>query len=101
MSGGQRTRAAVAVATTTPAPARLLVHLTEDELEQKIEAAVARALARSSPEPEYLSRHEMAARLGISLATLDRLCREGLPFVYVGDCRRFNVTWMLTLAQSH
>jgi excisionase family DNA binding protein len=46
-------------------------------------------LAAEPKVPDYRDRHAEAQRLDISLSTLDRLCRDGLPFLHVGDSRRF------------
>jgi excisionase family DNA binding protein len=46
-----------------------------------------------APEPApLLSKQQIAAALGVSTATVDRLCRErAIPFVTVGDSRRFDL----------
>ena len=37
-----------------------------------------------------LSKAELAKRLGVSTRQIDRLCREGLPYLRVGVHRRFH-----------
>lgn len=72
---------------TTPDPlSEALKSLIRSVLREELEELRAELL---KPVSEYRDRNQEAARLGISLATLDRLCRDGLPFVYVGDSRRF------------
>lgn len=48
------------------------------------------AVLRAEPPPvEYRGRNEEAQRLRISVSTLDRLVRDGMPCVHIGDSRRF------------
>jgi excisionase family DNA binding protein len=58
---------------------------------QVLEANV--TVAPCAPEPApLLSKQQLAAALGVSTATIDRLCREGaIPFLPVGDSRRFDL----------
>lgn len=42
-----------------------------------------------STEEEYFDRTAMAKLLGVSLVTLDRRVAEGMPYVRVGDHKRF------------
>jgi excisionase family DNA binding protein len=59
-------------------PARLVVHLTEGELEAIIERAVARALeAGREPKPEHLTAREAAAALRCSDRHVRRLVATG------------------------
>jgi hypothetical protein len=50
-------------------------------------------VAPCAPEPApLLSKQQLAIALGVSTATLDRLCREGaIPFLPVGDSRWFDL----------
>ncbi len=42
--------------------------------------------------PLLVDKRLLAHALGISVATVDRLCRAGaIPFVHVGDARRFDL----------
>jgi excisionase family DNA binding protein len=70
------------VSTVDDALRELVRGVVRDELE------ALRAELVSPPSP-YLDRQQTAQRLAISIATLDRLCRAGLPCVRVGDSRRF------------
>ena len=48
--------------------------------------------AEPEPEPEGLaSRGKTANVFGFSLSTLDRLCRDGCPYLIVGTRRRFDL----------
>jgi hypothetical protein len=68
---------------------RFAVHLTEGELKTLIASAVAQAMDAQAATPEYRDRASEAQRLGISVAKLDRLVREGLPTVWIGSSPRF------------
>lgn len=71
-------------------PIEGLIVLPADQLRDIVRAAVADALAEHEPEPELLDREEAARFLRCSLGTLDRATRDqGLPFLLVGDARRF------------
>lgn len=49
-------------------------------------------VAAPSPAPEPLvTRHELARLLAVSIATVDRLDREGQPYVRIGDAKRYDV----------
>lgn len=68
-----------------------------EALTELVRSAVASELEQiklqlAEPRSEYRDRHAEAQRLGISLSTLDRLCRDGMPFVHVGDSRRFRAS---------
>ncbi len=53
------------------------------------DAGVAPRAAEPAP---LLSKQQLAAALGVSTATVDRLCREqSIPFLTVGDARRFEL----------
>ncbi len=49
--------------------------------------------AMPAPEPDgLLSKKQLAKRLDVSTATIDRLTREGMPIAaHVGDARRFDL----------
>lgn len=74
-----------------------LVVLRADELAAVVRAAVAAALAEHEPAgvPTLLDREGCARLLGISVGTVDRLRREGLPRVRVGDVDRFEAAEVL------
>jgi phage terminase Nu1 subunit (DNA packaging protein) len=59
---------------------------------------------RGSPtqEPErYVSRHELAALMGVSIATIDRMVAEGMPSVTWGRrTRRFKVSAAIAWARA-
>lgn len=63
---------------------------------EAVEAAVARAIAPllerlEAPAPALLDRRGLAAALGVSLSSVARLLREGLPRIMVGDSPRFEL----------
>jgi hypothetical protein len=88
--------------TTTPAAA---VRAQADALAAQV--AVLRALAdameaglahEASPpavEVRLCDKREVARTLDVSIAKIDRLDREGQPFVRVGDAKRYDVTAVL------
>ena len=62
-----------------------------DTQAQVLEANASVALRAPEPTP-LLSKQQLAAALGVSTATIDRLCRErAIPFLTVGDSRRFEL----------
>jgi excisionase family DNA binding protein len=62
-----------------------------DAQAQMLEAAAPVEVRVAEPAP-LLTKQQLAAALGVSTATIDRLCREGtIPFVPVGDSRRFDL----------
>jgi hypothetical protein len=77
-----------------------VVVMGADELRTLIRDAVADALAdrSTSTTPRLLDKQSMAAQLSCSPATLDRMAREGCPYVLVGSVRRFDpaavVAWV-------
>lgn len=77
-----------------------LVTVTLDELAAVVRAAVADALAEHEPAaaPTLLDREACARMLGVSLGTLDRLRREGMPELRVGDAPRYEadavIAWL-------
>jgi len=47
---------------------------------------------RAAEPAPLLSKQQLATALGVSSATIDRLCRErAIPFLTVGDSRRFDL----------
>jgi len=68
-----------------------------DELEQTLERVVDKVLAGrgAKPEPLLLKRKQLAARFGVSLATIDRWKKLGMPtkpghrFVFA-DCKAWH-----------
>ncbi|MBE7480242.1 MAG: helix-turn-helix domain-containing protein [Polyangiaceae bacterium] len=74
-----------------------LVVLRADELAAVVRAAVADALSEHEPAaaPTLLDREGCARLLGISVGTLDRLRREGLPELKVGDAPRYEAEEVL------
>lgn len=75
---------------TASAPAVIVV--TREELAELIRGAVGDALAdqREDAAPTLLlDRAGIARALGVATSTVDRLRREGLPSVMIGDSPRF------------
>ncbi len=70
-----------------------LLALLLTAVEDATERAVRRALAEQCPPQaaRLLSRGELAKALGTSLASIDRLVREGLPREAVGARSRFDL----------
>lgn len=71
-----------------------VVLLDPDELKSLVMASVCEALegARgSAAPPALLDREQLAGALQISLGTLAKLRREGLPELIVGDSPRFDL----------
>jgi hypothetical protein len=52
--------------------------------------------AAASAAPELVGRQGVARALGVSLATIDRLDREGQPYVRVGDAKKYDVAAVVT-----
>lgn len=67
----------------------VVLTLTADELRALIRDAVADALGAQRP-ARLLTPRELAAELGVSVDTIERRAREGLPHVLVGTRRRFD-----------
>jgi excisionase family DNA binding protein len=62
------------------------------EAQAQVLEATAPAAARVVEPSPLLSKQQLAAALGVSTATVDRLCRErAIPFLTVGDSRRFEL----------
>lgn len=78
-----------------------LIVATPEQLTELIREAVERALAdqRQDVAPVLIDRNGVARALGISPSTVDRLRRDGLPCVLIGDSPRFLaaecVSWLL------
>lgn len=75
---------------------RLLVQLRVAELDQKLEQLVLRVAELTSPTaPALLTRKALASALSCSEKHIDRLRREGLPELRVGDSPRFELVEVL------
>ncbi len=75
---------------------QMLVTLTTGQLQDLVRAAVVDALGEleglaANRPPALLNRAGLARELGCSLASVDRMARQGLPFVRVGSVRRFDL----------
>ena len=81
----------------TPAPALALVVVAPEALSELVTAAVASALegAATSGPPPLLDRVGIGKALGVSVATVDRLVRQGMPHVLVAEARRFELLAVL------
>jgi hypothetical protein len=89
--------------------ARVVV-LTEAELAALVRDAVADALAahessaearsKALPPRVLLDRSELAHAIGVSTRTLDRLRREGLPELTVGDVPRWRLEAVLAWLEA-
>lgn len=79
-------------------PDRLVVVLTISQFRLLIQEAVESVLddQRASPtEPALLSGSELAARLGISRASVHRLRLEGCPAIKICDSFKFEIAAVL------
>lgn len=65
--------------------------MTAEELGELVEQRTARVLESQRPPPEYLTRQRLAEVLDVSLAIVDKDTRDGCPFVYVGDSKRYRL----------
>lgn len=89
MASAKLTRSTPVQQPATPA----LVLLTREELSALVKEAVSEALVdlpSNEQGPLLLDRRGMARALGIGVDTLDKLRREGLPEILVGDAPRFD-----------
>jgi hypothetical protein len=71
--------------------------------EGAIEALASRVDARpAAPASPLLDKKALAYALGVSTATIDRMCRHGrVPFVLVGEVRRFDLEAVRTALGAH
>jgi excisionase family DNA binding protein len=61
------------------------------------EALASHAPTTPAPSGSLIDKRSLAHALGVSPATVDRLCRDGrVPFVRVGDVRRFDLAAVRT-----
>ncbi len=65
-----------------------LSELVRRAVREEVSNALAE-LTVSEPRPELRESDAMARELSISRSTLDRLVNRGLPYIRVGDVRRF------------
>jgi excisionase family DNA binding protein len=56
----------------------------------------------TAPPSPLLDKRALAHALGVSTATVDRLCRQGrIPFVLVGEVRRFDLEAVRSALAAH
>lgn len=75
-----------------------VVVMDPDELKLLVKEVICEALddaGRSVDAPVLLAREQLASALQISLGTLAKLRREGLPVLQVGDSPRFDLQEVL------
>lgn len=80
-----------------------LVVVSVDALKSLVKAAVTEALAEhqsGDSAPELLGRTDAARSLGVSTSMLDRLRKEGMPCVRLGDSPRFRISDCVTWLQG-
>jgi hypothetical protein len=66
------------------------------------EALLTHDPAPSKSAPPLLDKRALAHALGVSTATVDRLCRHGrVPYVHVGDVRRFDLDAVRSALRVH
>jgi hypothetical protein len=85
------------------APAAAVVVVTPEQLAELVRDAVQSALAEQSQDsgPILLERAGLARALGVGLSSVDRLRREGMPCVFIGDSPRFLASECLTWLTEH
>jgi len=72
-----------------------LIILTAHEASEFIRESIREALIEQAPMeplPALLDRNEIARQLSVATSTLDRLRREGLPCVMIGNSPRFELS---------
>lgn len=69
--------------------ARLLAPILEPLIKQAVIEALAEHAAGDRAQPEYVDCTTMAQLVDCSPAQIHRLCHEGLPFVRLGEAKRF------------
>lgn len=76
---------------------------TREQLEEIIANAVEKALAeqREDVAPALLDRATIARRLGVGTSTVDRLRREGMPVIWIGDSPRFEANACVAWLREH
>ena len=81
------------MSTQLPDPLVALLEVVRNAAREGAEQALAvRRPAALEPPGPLLDKRGIAHALGVSLATIDRLCRDGrIPFLRVGDARRFDL----------
>ncbi|WP_167613465.1 helix-turn-helix domain-containing protein [Maribellus sediminis] len=62
-----------------------IVQITIDELEERISKAVQSSLKTPKEAEEFIPRKELAAKLGVTLPTIDQWRREGRIKAYAID----------------
>jgi hypothetical protein len=80
----------------------MLVTLTVSELEQIIDRRIGAALAEhvSADVPRLLDRAGLARVLGCSLPVIDRLRKNGMPKLKIGNVDRFEIDRVLAWLRS-
>lgn len=69
----------------------IVLTLSQDELRAIVREAVAEALAGTTRSASrLLTKADVARELACSVATVDRMTRDGMPAVTVGRTRRFD-----------
>lgn len=66
-----------------------LASLVRVVVREELEAVLADRNQTSSISPALLDRQGIASALGVSAGTVDKLRRDGLPCIMVGDSPRF------------
>lgn len=67
-----------------------LYGLLNEAARRGAEQALAKVKAAASPPGQLVNRKAMAELLSVSVATLDRFVLQGMPYVRVGQHRKFN-----------
>jgi hypothetical protein len=101
-AGGAAGLPPAAAAAAAPVDAsRLLVTLTLAEFDERVARIVDERIAARSAErrsPTLLDRRGIAAAFDVGVDTIDKLRREGMPTIMVGDSPRFQfascIAWL-------
>ena len=69
-----------------------VITVSIDDLRQIVLDSVAEAITGASPKTNrVVTKEELAEAMSCAGCTIDRMVREGMPFVLVGQSRRFEV----------
>lgn len=69
--------------------------------EAQLDLLADKIAARLKPPPTLVTKEELARALRVSMATVNRLCRAGMPRRHIGDMPRFELAECQEWALSH
>lgn len=85
-------------------PAKMLVTMTQDELELAMERAVSKRVAEEverATGPRFMTTAELAEMLSMSTKTVVKLTRDGLPSLRLGRELRFETARVVEWLRAH